>query len=106
MGHITVRPSNGENYSQVITVNLTVANATQLTAAPPVLLFSFQIGQTQPASQTIQISSTGAQLDLSQGSSRAGKLFFHPLIWPVEFHLSQRNGACRLDWLADKESLA
>lgn len=64
-GHITVRPADGENYSQVITVSLTVANATSLTAAPPLLLFSYQIGQVAPGAQTVQIASTGAQTSFS-----------------------------------------
>jgi uncharacterized protein (TIGR03437 family) len=68
-GKITIRPSNGENYSQVLTVNLTVANASTLTAAPPVLLFSYQIGQALPASQTIQISSTATQTGFTLSTS-------------------------------------
>ncbi len=68
-GKITIRPSNGENYSQVITVNLTVANASQLTAGPPVLLFSYQIGQAQPQSQVLQITSTTPQVGFTATSS-------------------------------------
>ena len=69
VGRITIRPANGENYQQVLTVNLTVANASQLTAAPPVLLFSYQIGQSTPAAQTLQISSTAAQTGFTLATS-------------------------------------
>jgi trimeric autotransporter adhesin len=68
-GKITIRPSDGENYSQVLTVNLTVANASQLTAAPPVLLFSYQIGQAQPQPQVVQILSTTPQVGFTATSS-------------------------------------
>ena len=68
-GKITIRPTNGDNYSQVITVNLTVANASQLTAGPPVLLFSYQIGQAQPQSQVLQITSTMPQVGFTATSS-------------------------------------
>jgi uncharacterized protein (TIGR03437 family) len=59
IGKITLRPATGENYSQVITVNLTVANASQLTAGPPLLLFSWQTNQQPPQPQNFQILSNG-----------------------------------------------
>jgi uncharacterized protein (TIGR03437 family) len=68
-GKLTIRPSDGENYSQVLTVNLTVANASQLTAGPPLLLFSYQINQAQPQAQTVLISSTTPQVGFTATSS-------------------------------------
>jgi uncharacterized protein (TIGR03437 family) len=60
IGKITLRPATPDNYSQVITVNLTVANATQINAGPPLLLFSWQTNQNVPAPQNFQVFSSGS----------------------------------------------
>jgi uncharacterized protein (TIGR03437 family) len=69
VGHITLAPSDGEHYSQVLTVNLTVANATTLSAAPALLLFSYQTSQTIPSSQTFQVLATTPQTGITVTTS-------------------------------------
>ena len=65
-GTITVSPTNGDTfYNQTLPVNLTVANGAVLSAAPSVVQFSHQIGQTPPSSQTINILSSTPQLNIS-----------------------------------------
>jgi uncharacterized protein (TIGR03437 family) len=80
VGKITIRPSNGDNYSQVLTVNLTVGNASQLTAAPPVLLFSYQIGQQLPSAQPIQIGTNATQVSFTAtaATTNCGSTWLQP----------------------------
>ena len=58
-GTITIAPTNGDQYSLVVQVTLTVGVSSTLVAAPSQLVFSYQIGQAQPAAQTVALLSTG-----------------------------------------------
>ncbi len=59
-GNITVKPTNGDNYSENIAVSVAVTTTSVLTAGPANVLFSYQAGTlAPPASQTVQIQSTG-----------------------------------------------
>jgi len=58
-GVITVRPSNGDNYSQVLNVTFTIGNAAQLSAGPPLLVFAFQTNQSPPLPQSVRLTTTG-----------------------------------------------
>ncbi|HEX5431215.1 MAG TPA: hypothetical protein VFW83_04565, partial [Bryobacteraceae bacterium] len=58
-GTIMIQPTNGDQYTEFITVKFSVAAAASLTAAPPELFFSYQTGQAVPAAQNVQIQSTG-----------------------------------------------
>jgi uncharacterized protein (TIGR03437 family) len=58
-GHITVTPTNGDNYTEVITVSLTVGNTAQLTASPSSLLFSYETTKSLPGPQSVEIQSSG-----------------------------------------------
>ena len=83
-GTITVTPNNSDAnlYSLAITVTLTVGNSSQVMAAPPLLVFSYQIGQAMPQAETVQI--------LSQGQ-------------PVSFNISASGATasnCPASWLA------
>jgi uncharacterized protein (TIGR03437 family) len=77
-GNITVRPSNGDQYTETIAVSLVVTSSSQLTAGPPDLLFSYQTGQTAPGSQTVQIQSVGQ---------------------PVSFTIATATSTCGSNWL-------
>ena len=68
-GRITVRPSNGDPYSQVIVVNLTVTTAAQLTASPPALLFSYQTNQGTPQPQTVRVEAGGQAVPFTVSTS-------------------------------------
>ncbi len=68
-GTITVRPSNGDNYFQTITVSLTIGNAAQLTAGPPLLVFAFQTNQNPPLAQLVNLSSSGQPITFTFASS-------------------------------------
>lgn len=57
-GNIIIKPSNGDNYSLDIGVTLTVNNEVQITAGPGALLFSYQLNQTGPPAQLVQIASS------------------------------------------------
>ncbi len=77
-GHITVKPSNGDNYSETVTVTLVVSSTSQLTAGPSDLLFSYESGQSQPGSQTVLVQSPGQ---------------------PVSFSLAVATSTCGSNWL-------
>ena len=57
-GHLTVQPSGGA-YSLTITVNFTVGNTAQVTAGPPLLLFSWETSQAAPLSQVVELFTQG-----------------------------------------------
>ena len=61
-GTLTLTPTNGDNYTQTITVTFNLTSPSQLVAAPSAVLFSYQTGRSQPAAQTVQIVSTGQPL--------------------------------------------
>ena len=72
-GNITVTPNNsdGNLYSLAIAVTLTVGNSSQLTAAPSLLVFSFETSQGAPAAQVIQIQSIGQPTSFNISTSTA-----------------------------------
>lgn len=61
-GTLTLAPTNGDNYTETITVTLNVTSPSQLEAAPNAVLFSYETGEAPPGSQTIEITSTGQPL--------------------------------------------
>jgi uncharacterized protein (TIGR03437 family) len=62
-GTITLAPTNGDTYTETITVTLNVTSPSQLLAAPSAVLFSYEIGKSPPQQQqTIDINSTGEPL--------------------------------------------
>ena len=73
-GTITVAPTNGDAYTETITVNLNVITPSQLIAGPSSVLFSYEIGKAPPDQQGVQISSTGDPLtfQLSTATSNCG----------------------------------
>ncbi len=78
-GNITVKPTNGDPYSENIAVSVAVSAISQLTAGPADLLFSYQAGQVaSPAAQTVQIQSSGQ---------------------PVPFTLTTATTNCGANWL-------
>jgi trimeric autotransporter adhesin len=77
-GILTLRPTNGDNYTIPIPVTLNLNNALQVTAAPSTLLFSFQTNQNPPAAQTFQVQSTGL---------------------PIGFTGTTTTNSCGSDWL-------
>lgn len=68
-GVITVRPSNGDNYSQTITVTANIGNAAQVTAGPPLLVFAFQTNQSPPLGQLVRLTTTGQPITFSLSTS-------------------------------------
>jgi uncharacterized protein (TIGR03437 family) len=74
-GHLTVRPNNSDMnlYSLVITVTLNVGNAAQVTAGPPLLLFSWQTTQpgSGPTPQVFQLQTTGTPVSFALTTSTA-----------------------------------
>lgn len=58
-GTIVISPTNGDQYNVQITATLTVGAASQISAAPQSLYFSFQIGQSVPAAQTVNLMASG-----------------------------------------------
>ncbi len=64
-GKVTIRPTNGDNYSIVVPVTVTVTNPIQVIAVPANLLFSYQTNQPPPPSQALQIRSTGQPVPIS-----------------------------------------
>ena len=77
-GTITIKPLNGDTYTQIIKVSLTVSASIQITAAPPILLFSYEIGQTPPNTQNVEVDSNGA---------------------PVQFTIVTSTSNCGNNWL-------
>jgi uncharacterized protein (TIGR03437 family) len=68
-GTITVTPTNGDNYTQTITVSLAVTTASQLVAGPPLLLYSYQTTLSTPQPQLVQITSLGQQTSFNVSTS-------------------------------------
>ena len=64
-GKLTLRPTNGDNYSIIIPVTYTITNPIQVVAVPASLLFSFQTNQSAPPSQALQIRGTGQPVPVS-----------------------------------------
>ncbi len=62
---VTLRPTNGDNYSIVVPVTFTITNPIQVIAVPASLLFSFQTNLIAPPSQALQIRSTGQPVPVS-----------------------------------------
>jgi uncharacterized protein (TIGR03437 family) len=58
-GTIRITPTNGDNYTQTITVTLSLTAAATLQAGPQSLLFSYQMGQGVPGAQSVSVTSTG-----------------------------------------------
>ncbi len=56
-GSIVISPTNGDQYNLQIPVTLTIGTSSQISAAPQALFFSYQIGQSSPAAQTITLAS-------------------------------------------------
>ncbi len=64
-GNIIVSPSNGDQYTIPIAVSLQVGAASQLTAGPPLLHFSYEIGKNAPGSQLVAINSSSQPVPFS-----------------------------------------
>lgn len=77
-GTLTIKPLNGDTYTETINVSLNVSASIQITAAPPVLLFSYEIGQTPPNTQNVQVQSNGQ---------------------PVQFNIVISTSNCGSNWL-------
>ncbi len=58
-GHISITPSNGDSYTQTITVTFSITAAATLLAGPQNLLFSYQLGQSPPGAQLVSVQSSG-----------------------------------------------
>jgi hypothetical protein len=74
-GTIIVTPYNSDAglYSLPISVSLTVGNASQVSAAPPLLVFSYETTQAPPQAQVLQIQSIGQPVAFNVSTShRAG----------------------------------
>jgi len=82
-GNLTLRPTNGDNYTIPIPVILNVINPFQVAAAPSTLLFSVQTTQNPPAAQTFQVQSSGL---------------------PAQFSLTPSTTSCGSNWLAASAS--
>ena len=74
-GTVSVTPTGGT--AQVVTVTLTVA-APGLTAAPNSLAFNYVAGDTNPASQTLAITSSGTALAFTASAVSSGWLSVSP----------------------------
>jgi uncharacterized protein (TIGR03437 family) len=61
-GTITFNAVGASNNPQTVTVTLTVTNNPTFTASPNPVVFNYEIGQSVPANQTIQITSAGSPL--------------------------------------------
>jgi trimeric autotransporter adhesin len=73
-GTITISPTNGDTYTETITVSLSINAASQLVAGPQNLLFSYETGQALPQPQDVEIMTTGQPLSfaVTAGSSNCG----------------------------------
>jgi trimeric autotransporter adhesin len=60
-GTLTVVPNNSDMnlYSLTITVSFTVGSTSQVTAGPPLLVFSVETGQPAPGVQDVELQATG-----------------------------------------------
>jgi uncharacterized protein (TIGR03437 family) len=82
-GNLTLRPTNGDNYTIPIPVILNIVNPFQVAAAPSTLLFSVETTQNPPAAQTFQVQSSGL---------------------PAQFSLMPSTTTCGSNWLAASAS--
>lgn len=64
-GHITVTAAGTSNSPQIITVTANVTSAPNIQASPSALSFAFQLGGAQPATQTLNITSSGTPLNFT-----------------------------------------
>lgn len=71
VGHLTVRPNNSDAnlYSLTITVNLTIGNTAQVTAGPPLVVFSWETSQAAPQAQLVELFTNGQPATFSLASS-------------------------------------
>ena len=67
--NVTVASSAAGNSPQTFPVTLVVSSNPVLTATVPSLNFNFEIGQAQPPSQTVTLSSTGAPLNFQAAAT-------------------------------------
>lgn len=72
-GHLTVTPNNSDAslYSLTITVTLTIGNTAQVTAGPPLLVFSWETTQSPPAAQNVELFTTGQAAAFTLSTSTA-----------------------------------
>ncbi len=68
-GHVTVSASGTSNSPQVITVTTTVTPAPNIQASPSALSFAFQLGGSQPATQMLNITSSGTPLTFTSSTA-------------------------------------
>ncbi|HUJ23436.1 MAG TPA: hypothetical protein VLX58_18010, partial [Bryobacteraceae bacterium] len=77
-GGINISVPGTANASQLITVTLTITSAPALSASAGPLIFAYNIGDPQPVSQTIAVSSTGSPLNFSASTSGGNWLSVSP----------------------------
>lgn len=72
-GHLTVTPNNSDAnlYYLTITVTLTVGNTAQVTAGPPLLVFSWETSTSPPAAQNVELFTTGLATSFTLSTSSA-----------------------------------
>ena len=60
-GHLTVTPNNSDAnlYSLTVTATFVIGNVAQVTAGPPLLVFSWETSQPRPPSQVVELFTTG-----------------------------------------------
>ena len=71
-GTVTIAPTNGDPYSIVIPVTLTVGASSSLFAAPSSLVFSYETSQLPPAAQTVELLTSGPNLGFTITTSVSG----------------------------------
>ena len=64
-GILTLTPTNGDTYTETIAVSFTITASAQMTAGPPGLLFSYEIGQLLPGAQTVALGSNGPSINFT-----------------------------------------
>jgi uncharacterized protein (TIGR03437 family) len=64
-GSLSFNAVGAGNNPQTVNVTLTVTNNPTLTATPSTLVFNYEIGQSQPAVQTVSLSSVGPALSFT-----------------------------------------
>ena len=68
-GTIQIIPTNGDSYTETVSVSFAVGAASTLLAGPQNLLFSYQTGQNPPGVQNISVQSTGQPLAFTVATS-------------------------------------
>jgi len=71
-GRITLTFQNAATPSAVIPVKYTVTQPQTVTVSPTALTFSYQLGGAAPASQALNVSSTGGQVNFTVGTTSTG----------------------------------